>query len=667
MSTPKSIFHAAALQYAAQGIPVFPCVPGGKAPATANGYKDASTDPAVIDAWFNENESYNIGMCPASCTPPRLVVDVEGTALDDWAMFKEPTPETLIIGTPNGGLHLHFEGEGPSTVRRLMGKEVGIDTRGYGGYVLMPPSLVMAKDGSGLKPYTVLEEKHVARLPEWITRGIATTANRVESSGAEVDSEGDRRRAVSHLLDLVRRGDVSVSGQGGNNTAYRVSAAILELGVSADTALVLLEEHWNPACQPPWSHGELATIVRNAAEYQQNDVGAYATRPAAETFASAWDNLPAELKKAPPRSRFYPENDAEMDQTRPQDWVFPELLPDRTVAMLYGPSGSYKSFLLIALALAKATGKPSLGFDAFARGPVFYAAGEGRDDVKLRRRNAWKKAHDVSGETGFYVMPTPRISVNEEMQEFGDQIKMVLDRDGFKKPGVIMLETVSKMMVGLDPTRDAPKLTRFCESLAEAFECPVIVVHHTGHDKKRGPRDSSAYEADFDVILRVDGIKATKCSTLVVEKMKGAAEREEPMHFQGEVVQFKHPISGASDGSLVFHRITANDFELLNPNEGEEPKVGKAAVAAALSKLEAWGVEKSVSQRVLATEVAMALELVQESKSADANAEVVANVDRLLGRLAATRPLRPYNEKRNGTRIWYLPGAAPEQAPNLKA
>ncbi len=58
----KSELHQAALDYAAKGWPVFPCLPGTKKPATANGFKDASVDPAQIDAWWAENPDYNVAL-----------------------------------------------------------------------------------------------------------------------------------------------------------------------------------------------------------------------------------------------------------------------------------------------------------------------------------------------------------------------------------------------------------------------------------------------------------------------------------------------------------------------------------------------------------------------------------------------------------------------------
>jgi hypothetical protein len=42
---------AAALDYAARGIPVFPCRADTKRPHTEHGFKEASTDAEKIRAW----------------------------------------------------------------------------------------------------------------------------------------------------------------------------------------------------------------------------------------------------------------------------------------------------------------------------------------------------------------------------------------------------------------------------------------------------------------------------------------------------------------------------------------------------------------------------------------------------------------------------------------
>ena len=55
----------AALRYAELGYPVFPCVPRGKAPATAHGFLDATTDAGQITAGGRRGRSRT-----SACRPP---------------------------------------------------------------------------------------------------------------------------------------------------------------------------------------------------------------------------------------------------------------------------------------------------------------------------------------------------------------------------------------------------------------------------------------------------------------------------------------------------------------------------------------------------------------------------------------------------------------------
>jgi hypothetical protein len=53
-----------ALKYASMGLRVFPLQPGTKRPSTEHGVKDATTDPATINAWWTENPDAGIGLAP---------------------------------------------------------------------------------------------------------------------------------------------------------------------------------------------------------------------------------------------------------------------------------------------------------------------------------------------------------------------------------------------------------------------------------------------------------------------------------------------------------------------------------------------------------------------------------------------------------------------------
>src|SRR5882672_3819661 len=149
--------HKAAQDWAIAGYPVFPCHVDAKTPACGNGFKEATTDLAQIDRWWTENGAYNIGCAPDACDPPCFVLDVDPPLGRDTLTALEATcgslPATYTVVTPRGGFHYWFEGRCPSTVAKLGPK---LDTRGIGGYVLLPPSIVKGN------PYVII--KHDADI-----------------------------------------------------------------------------------------------------------------------------------------------------------------------------------------------------------------------------------------------------------------------------------------------------------------------------------------------------------------------------------------------------------------------------------------------------------------------------------------------------------------------
>jgi hypothetical protein len=135
----------AALAYARRGIPVFPCEPGGKAPLTYNGFWDASTDPRRITAWWSRWPAANVGV-PTGERSGLLVLDVDprdGGAEGLAALERAggPLPETAKSRTGGGGTHVFFAYPAGEVVRSSAGKlGPGLDVRGEGGYVVVPPS-----------------------------------------------------------------------------------------------------------------------------------------------------------------------------------------------------------------------------------------------------------------------------------------------------------------------------------------------------------------------------------------------------------------------------------------------------------------------------------------------------------------------------------------------
>lgn len=580
MSSTKSLLHQSARAFAQAGIPVFPCVAQGKTPACANGFHDATLDLATIDAWWTANPDYNIAFEPGSAG--WLVVDIDPGADISQLAF----PPTYEVRTPRGGKHLYFAGSGPTSANKI---SKHIDTRGQGGYVLAPPSRVtdLAKSINGT--YEVInEDANIAQLPGWITARLGVADSKVGAAHSALDLPVNRDRARSLLLDYVRAGDVAIEGQGGDDRTYRLACEVSNLGLTAETGFALISEIWNPHCRPPWSDDELRVKVQNASQYAQNEAGAWAVAPAAETFApDTLDRVLAEAKPQEPRSKFHFENETEMEQGKDPTWIVPELIPDETTVLLYGPTGSFKSFLAQDILMSVSTGVTTFGTVPLLRGPTFYGALEGRNAIKKGRRRAWKLAREIESLPDFYVGRAPIIAIPEQMQQFGDA---VLERCGGRKPRLIVLDTIAKCMTGFNENDagDAGKFIRFCDSLVEAMGCSVIAIGHTGKEDGRGHRGSSAFQSGFDTTIEVKAHRATKAVEVYVRQHKDAQEREQPWTFVGRELA----------GSLVFFPTDAAEHrDYTGKGDTFDPKV----VGGCLQQLNAYGTEQSVSSHVLAT------------------------------------------------------------------
>jgi hypothetical protein len=137
--TPPPRLLAAALAYAAWGWPVFPCIPGAKAPATRSGFKDATTDERQIQAWWRQTPNANIGL-PTGHHFDVIDIDAPKGWRNYWRMQDEGLlpPIHGLVSTAGYGLHLYVT---PTGGGNGAGWLPGIDYRGVGGYVIAPPSV----------------------------------------------------------------------------------------------------------------------------------------------------------------------------------------------------------------------------------------------------------------------------------------------------------------------------------------------------------------------------------------------------------------------------------------------------------------------------------------------------------------------------------------------
>lgn len=143
---------AAALQYAKHGVPVFPCLPGGKKPLTGHGFLDASTDPLAVRRWWVRWPHANIGL-PTGAASGADVIDIDVHAAPGPQSYDRADAAGLVNGwlaqvqTPSGGMHAYHPTRPGCRQPSWQAAAAGIDFRGTGGYIVAPPSrLQMGND-----------------------------------------------------------------------------------------------------------------------------------------------------------------------------------------------------------------------------------------------------------------------------------------------------------------------------------------------------------------------------------------------------------------------------------------------------------------------------------------------------------------------------------------
>ncbi len=183
--------------------------------------------------------------------------------------------------------------------------------------------------------------------------------------------------------------------------------------------------------------------------------------------------------------------------TKNVKWLVKQLVPADACGMLFGASGTFKSFIALDMALhiAHAMRWCDKRTDG---GGVVYVAAEGGAGI-YRRVRAWHQHHALSEPDNFHVCVTPLLLAEE------DQVSTLREAIATlpQRPSLVVVDTLSQTFTGDEnsSTDIATYLRLLNTHLRAAFGCTVLVIHHTGHAASERPRGSSAITANLDFLL----------------------------------------------------------------------------------------------------------------------------------------------------------------------
>ena len=237
---------SAALALAREGWPVFPCdhrLARCKAPLTEHGFKDTTTDPVQIEAWWRQFPNALIA-CPTGEAIGAWVLDLD---LDPEKGLDGPAelarleavhgrlPQTVEASTPRGGRHLLFRWDATHPVTNSSGRlPDGLDVRGTGGYFIVWPS--RREDGAEWRWECPPGFFDIAEAPAWLYELIRAKPERKPNGGAggfgfRAQGGGAREAAWARAALEGCAADVAAEAKGKRNAtlnacAYRLGRMI---------------------------------------------------------------------------------------------------------------------------------------------------------------------------------------------------------------------------------------------------------------------------------------------------------------------------------------------------------------------------------------------------------------------------------------------------------
>lgn len=229
----------AALGYSACGWPVFPifeplpdgecscgkpgCPSPGKHPRVPNGLKDGTINRQKIESWWTQWPNANIAI-PTGAPSGVIVLDV------DRAEPLDGMQSATLVARTGAGWHFYFQ-LGEFTAKSSAGKlGLGIDLRGDGAYVVVPPS----RHANGATYKWINSSTTLQDAPAWLL-----STNPI--------IEGER-----------------------NDCLYRMGSAARGKGKSEGEILDELRLANSRRCIPPLDDAEVQRVARSAAKYEPN-------------------------------------------------------------------------------------------------------------------------------------------------------------------------------------------------------------------------------------------------------------------------------------------------------------------------------------------------------------------------------------------------------------
>lgn len=239
---------------------------------------------------------------------------------------------------------------------------------------------------------------------------------------------------------------------------------------------------------------------------------------------SVVDSAPVERGEQPaPRFRFIGTSEL-LSRTAPS-WLVSGLIPQRGLIVIWGASGSGKTFTALDLACSIARGLPWAGRRS-RQCTVAYIAAEGNLQPRVA---AYQKHHELAQLDGLRILDQS-VSLIEDTPALVESLQALQADAG--RVGLVVIDTLNRTMPGADENsgQDMGRVIAATKDIEAALDCAVLLIHHSGKDEARGSRGHSSLKAAVDTELSVK--RSGDVRSLTIEKQRDGADGETVMTFE---------------------------------------------------------------------------------------------------------------------------------------
>lgn len=534
--------------YVDSGWSILPVRPDEKRPFMTNWLqytKTRATKP-MVESWFANLAGAGVGAVTGRISN-MVVLDVERECPYSLEELLKKYPTQMVARSGGGGYHLFYQY--PTNQSRVANRVRifdGADLRADGGFIVLPPT--MHPSGNRY---------------EWVKRGpLGAFPVALLELQAQPRAQGD-----GWITEALR----GVSEGGRNDTCARLAGYFFKKGMNYDIVEALLLD-WNERNEPPLPVGEVRTTIKSI---ERSHVGAD------QQFTQVQFTDDRASTDAVPESSFGVMKMADYVKGYGGEgvsWLVDDWLPDKSITFLVSPPESYKTWLLLDLAVSVSAGVPFLGrFQVNNPGPTLIIQQEDShsgltDRLALIVEQKLGLLPKLDGDSwSVPAMPDLPIFVHPDRQLRFDNPKVLEELEK-------QIETIKPKVILIDPLYSTTSSTdNYMADLAnrmmvlktwrDKYGCSFLIAHHS---KKNLDPDSTAREDSWGSQFLNAFLEA------------GWQIRRNPRLGQNEIIVRRHskvmgnqsPISLTFDISTTYpmrYVVNARPYEMAPAGETRQP------------------------------------------------------------------------------------------------